>query len=149
MLRVTEPVELYDGDLIAAGGQWLRLECSGHDGEPARLHLLDPRGEPMVTFNLNGPSLSIGRRCGDVVLSHDGLLSGLHLQVLNRPEGTFLRDLGSSNGTWTMIRPGEILPAGSVIGVDERLYAVLAPPAAVVEPSEDDRTWPIDLHTAA
>ncbi|MCX4242869.1 FHA domain-containing protein [Paraliomyxa miuraensis] len=148
-LRVIDAIELCDGDLIAAGSQWLRFQAGASPVDAPRLHLLDEAGAVMLSFGLHGPSLSIGRTSGDVVLGRDGQLSRLHLRVLRRPEGVFLQDLDSSNGTWTVVRPGELLPAGSVVAVGERLYQLGMPAAPVmVEASEDDLTWPIELAAA-
>lgn len=147
MLRITEAIELHDGDLVAAGSQWMSFHAAT-DKRPARLDLLDASGDPLLTFSLDRPSLSFGRRRGDVVLARDTMLSSEHMRVLTTPAGTFLEDLGSTNGTWAMVRPGEQLPAGSVLDVGDRLYHVSAPPA-VIEPSEDELTCPLQLHTAA
>jgi len=128
MLRVTELLELHDGDLIAAGSQWLSFE-RGVD-RPARLHLLNETGATQMTLTLRGTSLSLGRSTGDVVLPQDDALSELHLQLLVREHGVYLQDLGSTNGTWTVVRPGEVLPSGSTLAVGHRMLRVSAPPAS-------------------
>lgn len=147
MLLVTEAIELHDGDLIAAGEQWLAYQAPAGSA-PARLDLLDRQGDVLLSFTLDRPSFSLGRKSGDVILGRDMMLSSQHMQVLVRPEGVFLQDLGSSNGTWTMVRPGEQLPAGSVLEVGDRLFRVDAS-TAVGGTIEDQRTRPIDLHSAA
>lgn len=48
---------------------------------------------------MDGP-ISIGRKVGnDVVLAQDSFVSGRHAILRHDPEGTFLIDIGSTNGT--------------------------------------------------
>lgn len=148
MLRITEAIELHDGDLIAAGHQWMSFEAS-HKGRPARLNLLDEAGATRLTLTLRGSSLSLGRNTGDVVLPQDEALSELHLQLLIREDNVFLQDLASSNGTWAIVRPGEVLPSNSTLAIGDRLVRVSTPPPAGSEPAVADRAWSTDIHTAA
>ncbi|MCA9704370.1 MAG: FHA domain-containing protein [Myxococcales bacterium] len=148
MLRITEAIELHDGDLIAAGQTWMSFEA-GHDRRPARLHLLDEVGAIHMTLTLRGTSLTLGRTSGDVVLPRDEALSELHLQLLMRGDSVFLQDLASSNGTWTVVRPGEVLPSSSTLAIGERLVRVSTPPPVGSEPAVADRGWRTSVHVAA
>lgn len=148
MLRITEAIELHDGDLIAAGHQWMSFEAS-RGGRPPRLNLLDEAGTTRLTLTLRGSSLSMGRNVGDVVLPQDEALSELHLQLLNRDGEVFLQDLASSNGTWAVVRPGEVLPSNSTLAIGERLVRVSTPPPMGSEPAVADRTWRTNIHDAA
>lgn len=148
MLRITEAMELHDGDLISAGGSWMSFESS-HGHGPSRLHLLDESGAPQMTLTLRGSSLTIGRASGDVVLPRDAALSELHMQLLMRGHEVFLQDLASSNGTWTVVRPGEVLPSGCTLSIGDRMVRVTTPPPAEAEPAVAEREWRTDIHHVA
>lgn len=127
LLRVDEPTELLDGDVLRAGGLWLSFRA-GRGGRPGRLLLLDAQGRPRLGIALRGTALSLGREAGDVILPWDDLLAELHLQVLVRVDGTFVQDLATKTGTWVVARPGEVLGSNSVIAIDGRLLRVSTPP---------------------
>lgn len=152
LLRIAEALELYEGDLVCAGRQWMSFHA-GHDGRPGRLCLLDGDGGIHMSMSLRGTSLSLGREVGDVVLPWDDSLAELHLQVLVRREGTFLQDLASAGGTWVVVQPGEVLPAGSTVAIGDRLLQVSARAEAYAhEASEEtvaDRTWQTAVFVAA
>ena len=147
LLRITEAIELYDGDLVCAGRQWMSFHA-GQSGRPGRLHLLDGDGGIHMGITLRGAAISLGREAGDVVVPWDDSLAELHLQVLVRREGTFLQDLSSTGGTWVVMLPGEVLPSGSVIAIGERLLQVLAPEGST-EVTVADCAWQTAVYVAA
>ncbi len=56
-------------------------------------------------FEINAPRLVIGRRskvnpAGPVYMVDDNRVSREHIEIVCQPDGIYLRDLGSSNGTW-------------------------------------------------
>lgn len=127
LLRVDEPTELHDGDVLRAGTQWMSFHA-GRSGRPGRLYLLDERGRVELGITLRGQALSLGREAGDVVMPWDDALAELHMQVLVRRDGTFVHDLATASGTWVVVREGEVLSSGSVIAIDGRLLRVITPP---------------------
>lgn len=145
LLRITEPMELYDGDLLCAGRQWLSFQA-GHDGRPGRLLVLDGDGGIHMGITLRGNAISLGREIGDVVLPWDDSLAELHLQLLMRRDGTFVQDLASASGTWVVVQPGEALPSGSCIAIGERLLRVST---AGSDATAADREWPTAVFVAA
>jgi hypothetical protein len=145
LLRVDEPTELHDGDVLRAGRLWLSFRA-GRGGRPGRLHLLDAKGRTRLGITLRGSALSLGREAGDVILPWDDLLAELHLQVLVRRDGTFVQDLATKSGTWVVVRPGEVLPSGSVIAIDGRLLRVSTPPP---RSRRIDRDGPTKVFVAA
>jgi len=147
LLRITEAIELYDGDLLCAGRQWMSFHA-GQGGRPGRLHLLDGDGGIHMGITLRGTAISLGREVGDVVMPWDDSLAELHLQVLMRREGTFLQDLSSTGGTWVVVLPGEVVPAGSVLAVGERLLRVITPEAGT-DVTVADRAWQTAVYVAA
>ena len=137
--RVSEAIELYDGDLVCAGRQWMAFHA-GRDGRPGRLHLLDGEGGIHMGITLRGASVSIGRDVGDVVLPWDDSLAEMHLQLLIRRDGTFLQDLDSAGGTWVVVQSGEVVPSGSVLAIGERVLRVVAAESGG-EVTVTDRGW--------
>lgn len=143
LLRVGEPLELLDGDLVRAGHSWMSFHA-GHDGRPGRLCLLDAKGGVRLGIGLRGRALSLGREAGDVVIPWDSALAELHLQLLVREDATFVQDLSTAGGTWVVVRAGEVLGSGSVIAVGERLLRVSTPPprnARLVDLDADTRLF--------
>lgn len=56
-------------------------------------------------FEINAPRIVIGRRSnkassGPVYMVDDNRVSREHIEIVRQPDGIYLRDLGSSNGTW-------------------------------------------------
>lgn len=58
-------------------------------------------------FELNAPRVVVGRRsnrannaAGKVYMVDDSRVSREHIEIVQQPDGIYLRDLGSSNGTW-------------------------------------------------
>lgn len=145
LLRVDEPTELYDGDVLRAGTQWMSFHA-GRNGRPGRLCLLDAKGGVELGISLRGQTLSIGREVGDVVMPWDDALAELHLQLLVREDGTFLQDLATATGTWVVVRKGEVLPSGSVIAIAGRLLRVRPPRRSA---RGVDRTAPTKVFVAA
>lgn len=139
LLRVGAPVELLDGDLIRAGRSWLSFRA-GRQGRPGTLGLLDARGNVRLGLGLRGRALSVGREVGDVVMPWDPALAELHLQLLMRPDATFVQDLASATGTWIAVRAGEVLASGSAIAAGERLVVVSTPPARAARADGEDPT---------
>ncbi len=125
LLQVTETVQLHDGDMISAGLQWLQFEA-GQQGGPNRLHRLDSEGNATMTFTLRS-SLSIGQCAGDVLIPGDARLSALHFQVLVRDGQVYLQDLSSEDGTYLLVRSGEVVPFESQLLVDDRPLLVRTP----------------------
>lgn len=153
LLRVAEAIELCDGDLVAAGRQWMAFEAS-RDGRPGRLCLLDGEGGVRMGITLRGSALSLGREVGDVVLPGDESLAELHLQILVRREGTFLQDLSSEGGTWVVVRSGEALPGGSTLAIGEGLvrvstHAHVEALRAEHEETVADHAWQTAVYAAA
>ncbi|MCH9681704.1 MAG: hypothetical protein K0V04_09750 [Deltaproteobacteria bacterium] len=127
LLFVDEAVELHHGDMISAGAQWLLFE-SGEHGGPSRLHQLDEQGVATMTFTLRGSSLTMGRTAGDVLIPRDELLSSLHFQLLMREGTTYLQDLASEDGTYLLVRSGELVPLDCQLLIGERPLRIRTSP---------------------
>ena len=66
------------------------------------------RGGPSagLRYEINAPRIIVGRRSmntnveGPLMEIDDARVSRIHLEIFARPEGLYIRDLGSANGTW-------------------------------------------------
>lgn len=70
----------------------------------ALLTVIDDGDETGETVRIRAGTFVIGRVDGDLVIPHDGGISGRHAEIVRRPEGGqfrwSLRDLQSTNGTF-------------------------------------------------
>jgi pSer/pThr/pTyr-binding forkhead associated (FHA) protein len=64
-----------------------------------------------MRYEINAPRIIIGRRSKDsnpdvpMLQIDDARISRYHLEILAQPDGLYVRDLGSANGTWLNGRP--------------------------------------------
>ena len=63
---------------------------------------------------VNNPVV-FGREAGDIVYPYDGFMSSKHAQIEMRESKFYLKDLGSSNGTFVRIRGTEKLNNGDIL----------------------------------
>jgi Protein of unknown function (DUF3662)/Inner membrane component of T3SS, cytoplasmic domain len=71
----------------------------GRAGGPAVLELLDS-GDASPLFDLDGPSVQIGRIAENDIVLPDPNVSRVHARVERRDSSYFITDLSSTNGTW-------------------------------------------------
>jgi len=124
-IRLRAEVELKNGDLLRLGRQLLRFEDAGSlpkepvarqpdddaklwgSPDPAcfgRLVMVMEDGRDGDVRVLRGDEIKIGRDAGDIVFPQDGFVSGRHCVLSSRTGKVFLRDVGSSNGTYLRVR---------------------------------------------
>jgi len=143
-IRLREPVDVVDGDMILVGQQVLRFEVLS-DGElplgPAMQHGVLLFGTPevpriarLVQYTTEGVGRDVhylyrdetvlGRENGDIVFTDDPFLSRRHAALaMDRTTKRFiLRDLGSSNGTAVRVRGERVLGAGDQFRVGRHLF---------------------------
>jgi pSer/pThr/pTyr-binding forkhead associated (FHA) protein len=76
----------------------------------AVLVVLDDGDDEGETVRIRRESFTIGRVQGDLVIAHDGNMSGKHAEIVRRFEGGrwqwYLRDLQSTNGTFVRVAGG-------------------------------------------
>lgn len=143
-VRIREPVDLVDGDMILLGQQVLRFELLD-DGElplgPATQHGVLMFGTPEVPrmarltqYTTEGVGRDVhyvyrdetvlGRENGDIVFTDDPFLSRRHAAITaDRVSRRFvLRDLGSSNGTAVRFHGERVLAPGDQFRVGRHLF---------------------------
>ncbi len=143
-VRLREPVEVRDRDVVLIGQQVLRFELLG-DGElplgPASQRGVLVFGTPeaarfarFVQYTTEGVGRDvhylfrdetvIGRENGDIVFTDDPFLSRRHASLrVDHAAGRFtLHDLGSSNGTAIRIRGEHVLRDGDQFRIGRHLF---------------------------
>lgn len=122
-LRITTPVEIQHGDLLRVGQEVLRFERidrlepeKNGKGENETVGWTIPRGvwgrlcqmglsrQVANAYLLSNPDVFLGRERGDILFPKDGFVSGSHSVISDRNGRTFLKDLGSSNGTFLRVK---------------------------------------------
>jgi len=143
-LRLREPHQLVDGDLILVGLQVLRFEIvkdAEHGLGPAVQNGTLVFGSPMLArhgrlcertvegvtrnvYYLCRDETVIGRESGEIVFSGDPFMSRRHASIrIDVASGTAsVSDLGSSNGTFVAIRGDVLLYDGDFIRVGQHLF---------------------------
>jgi pSer/pThr/pTyr-binding forkhead associated (FHA) protein len=108
--------------LGAAEAAALRAEHGVHEPTPVRFLVLDgPGRKPGETIEVaNATILGRDRRSG-IRLDDDEFASGRHARIEPRSDGTWVEDLGSTNGTFVNGRrvTAERLQAGDVVRVGQ------------------------------
>jgi len=137
-LRISAPVEIATGDVFRIGQELLRFERFTE--APLEIRV-DPDGTVPVgspvppgawgrvcqvasarlasnAWVLGQRDVFLGRERGSILFPRDGYVSGSHAVISDRGTQTFLKDLGSSNGTFLRIKgevglkEGDLLLAG-------------------------------------
>ena len=140
-LRIRGEVELNDGDQIRVGQELLEfhvvenlqpiVEHSGDDthtaGSPdlglwGRLSLVGGPEVETRAFVFSQDEVVIGREVGDIVFREDGFVSGKHARVAKVEGKFFLKDLGSSNGTYVRIRGDQQIGRGDLVLMGQQLF---------------------------
>ena len=122
-LRITTPVELHHGEVLRIGQEILRFERFDRlipevnsDGLTETVGWQPPRGvwgrlcqlglsrQVANAYLLATPDVFLGRERGDILFPRDGFVSGSHAVLSDRSGRSFLKDLGSSNGTFVKVK---------------------------------------------
>jgi pSer/pThr/pTyr-binding forkhead associated (FHA) protein len=140
-IRVSQPVELGDGDQFLIGKQVMSFElltdaertlrpAIEHGvvlfGTPVkapwgRLRQLTAAGTSRDVYHLARGEVTLGREQGDIVFSDDEFMSRRHAQLQYRAGRVTLQDLGSSNGSYLRLRAPHSLAPGEMIRLGDEL----------------------------
>ena len=143
--RLRDDVELQNGDLLRIGQELLRFEdfaktepLRQSSGDPdaaepkgspdpgtwGRLSLISGPDVETRAFAIASDEVTIGRELGTILFRDDGFVSGKHARIYRENGKVFLRDLGSSNGSYIQIRGHRALSNGDLILMGQQLLRV-------------------------
>jgi len=144
-LQVHQEVELDNGDVFRIGQQLLCFEMLSM---VASSLAIDPKGQAIPlgspvpegawgrlgqliapealgsVYLLGGNEVYLGRERGDITFPGDGFVSGLHAQISMRNGRCFLKDLGSSNGTYLRLSKSTAVRRGMLVLAGQQLFRV-------------------------
>jgi hypothetical protein len=80
-----------------------------------KLYVMDGVDE-IQSFDLAGDTVEVGRSSESQIRMKDGYVSGSHLRIIEKGDRYFVRDLGSTNGTFVNGHP---IPPGVEVEVEE------------------------------
>ncbi len=143
-LRISTPVELHHGDIVRVGQEVLRFEriedlsaeVSPITGRPLNVGCAMPRGvwgrlcqvgmarQVANAYLLSHRDVFLGRERGDILFPRDGFVSGSHAVISERGGRVYLKDLGSSNGTFLRIKREITLRNGDLLLLGRNLLRV-------------------------
>jgi len=92
----------------------------GRGGEPRRLSLVGGHGPGARVFHVGEAPISVGGAADNGIALSDRAVSQHHCRIEPSARGVFIRDLGSTNGTWVdglricrhELRPGAVMRVG-------------------------------------
>ena len=134
-LRISTPVELHHGDIVRVGQEVLRFEriedlsaeVSPITGRQLNVGCAMPRGvwgrlcqvgmarQVANAYLLSHRDVFLGRERGDILFPRDGFVSGSHAVISERGGRVYLKDLGSSNGTFLRVKREITLRNGDLL----------------------------------
>lgn len=139
-IRITADVEIQDGDYIRIGQELLRFSLiptssdrpegatlsvgSPDQGYWGRLALICGPEMESRAFVFSNDEITLGREIGDILFRDDGFVSGRHACLTKVDGRVFLKDLGSSNGTYVRIRGERHIGNGDLILMGQQLFRV-------------------------
>lgn len=140
-LRIKGEVELHHDDQIRVGQELLEFQnierakpivpnaiddTQGH-GSPTtnvwgRLSLIAGPEVESRAFVLDTDDVIIGREVGKILFREDGFVSGKHAKVSKIEGAFFLKDLGSSNGTYLRMKTEQRISKGDLVLMGQQLF---------------------------
>jgi pSer/pThr/pTyr-binding forkhead associated (FHA) protein len=138
-VRITNEEPLASGDTFRIGQELLRFDIinqptpledgteiigTPNPGYWGRLSVIVGRDVDGPAFPLFDETALLGRERGDILFPEDGYVSGAHCQITLREGLVYLKDVGSSNGTFLRVRESRILPSGSLLLMGQQLFRV-------------------------
>ena len=141
-LRMTDQIKLAHGDQFRVGQQLLRFEELGQleaivdSGDSGTTVLGSPGGpkawgrltqvvtEELIgsSFLLTSENVFLGRERGNITFPGDRYISGTHAVITRKPDGTYLRDVGSSNGTYVRLKGDVDVKSGQYFLAGRQLF---------------------------
>lgn len=140
-LRLRTSHKLCWGDIILAGNEMLRFDepsgapagggqaadatlLFGQEVSGGEFNLVDAHGKVLRTFPLEDFPAVIGRGQVEISFPNDTGLAERHAQVMQRGDGLYLEDLGSSRGNFLWIQKEIELKEGDQFLVGEQVFEI-------------------------
>jgi pSer/pThr/pTyr-binding forkhead associated (FHA) protein len=138
-VRLLDEEPLESGDSFRIGQELLRFDAinpptpledgteiigTPNPGYWGRLSVVVGRDLDGPSFPLFDETVSIGRERGNILFPEDGYVSGAHCQITARDGRAYLKDLGSSNGTFLRVREKRTLLSGSLMLMGQQLFRI-------------------------
>jgi len=138
-VRITDEEALESGDCFRIGQELLRFDAinpltpledgteiigTPNPGYWGRLSVVVGRDLDGPAFPLFDETAKLGRERGDILFPEDGYVSGAHCELAVRDSRVYLKDLGSSNGTFLRVRESRVVPSGSLMLMGQQLFRV-------------------------
>ena len=138
-VRITGEEPLESGDSFRIGQELLRFDAinpitplddgteiigTPNPGYWGRLSVVVGRDLDGPAFPLFEETARLGRERGDILFPEDGYVSGAHCELSIREGRVFIKDLGSSNGTFLRVRESRRVPSGSLMLMGQQLFRV-------------------------
>jgi len=142
-LRVTGEQELHHGDYLRFGQELVHFQFMNQvtpvvakapetltGGAPdtgywARLALVSGPDLETRAFVFSADEITIGREVGDVLFRDDGFVSGRHARITKVDNKAYVKDLGSSNGTYIRVRGEHRLAPGELVLMGQQLFRLV------------------------
>lgn len=136
-VRITEEEVLESGDNFRIGQELLRFDAinpptpledgteiigTPNPGYWGRLSVVVGRDLDGPAFPLFDETAQLGRERGDILFPEDGYVSGAHCHLSVRDGRIYLKDLGSSNGTFLRVHDSRVVPSGSLMLMGQQLF---------------------------
>jgi len=138
-VRITDEEALESGDSFRIGQELLRYDAinpptpledgteiigTPNPGYWGRLSVVVGRDLDGPAFPLFEEVARLGRERGDILFPEDGYVSGGHCHLAVRDGRVYLKDLGSSNGSFLRVRESRVVPSGSLMLMGQQLFRV-------------------------
>lgn len=140
-LRIKGEVELHHNDQIRVGQELLEFQnlekanpitpnaiddTQGHGSDASkvwgRLSLISGPEVESHGYVLDSDDVIIGREVGKILFREDGFVSGKHAKVSKVEGAFFLKDLGSSNGTYLRMKTEQRITKGDLVLMGQQLF---------------------------
>lgn len=123
---------LRPGDAVVVGRTVLRLRelelpevPVDYLAVPMVVDVFAPGGEPVRSIGLPEGTIIVGSGEDADATIDDPHVSGRHCCIERKSTGVVVSELGSSNGTFVYVRPGDLVPFGCMLTVGRSTYRVL------------------------
>ena len=120
-VRLRAETKLSAGDTMLVGKQLLRFDVDGKSGKPV-IGLVRKTGTVSQFYDLRADEMVVGRTRADINFPDDHTMAERHTRILTRPDGYYVADCGTKNGTFLRMRSEFELANGDVIIIGKHIF---------------------------